>query len=73
MKVKHEWDLVVGNVGTFRYGSNGFEAVRDYNDYVRMSKDNYGRVSGETVILFRDGEVYREYLGILEVCDEEKV
>jgi len=62
-EMKNELALVVGNVGTFRYGSNGFEAVKDYNDYVKMSKANYGRVAGESVILFKNGEIHREHEG----------
>ena len=59
--MKNQYDLVVGNVGTVYTGTNGFEAIRDYNEYVRLSKDNYGRVGGEDVTLFKNGEPYKEY------------
>lgn len=63
---KHKWEVVVGNIGTVYDGSNGFEATKEYNQYVRLSKDNYGRVAGESVILFRDDDVYKEYYGTIE-------
>lgn len=69
MKPKNEWALVIGNIGTIEFHTNGFEAVRAYNDYVTMSKAAVGRASGETVTLFKNGDVHREYIGRYDIED----
>ncbi len=33
----------------------------EFNEYVRLSKAGYGRVSGEPVTLFKDGEIIEEH------------
>lgn len=63
---KHNYQVIVGNIGTVCEGTNGFEAIRTYNQYVKLSKDNYGLSAGEAVTLFRDDDIYREYYGTVE-------
>jgi hypothetical protein len=59
--MKNHWELIVGNLGTVYSGTDGFHAIVDFNEYVKMSKDGYGRVAGEPVTLFKNGEVHKEY------------
>lgn len=61
--IKHNYEVIVGNIGTVYQGNNGFEATKEYNQYVRLSKDNYGRAAGEDVTIIRDNDVYKEYYG----------
>jgi hypothetical protein len=63
--MKNQYQLIVGNVGTVYEGTNGFNAIKDYNQYVKLSKESTGRVSGESVTLIRNDEIYREYEGTL--------
>ena len=55
--------LIVGNIGTVYRGTNGFEAMKQYGQYVALSKAPHGRASGENVTLFCDDEIKREFVG----------
>jgi hypothetical protein len=55
------WKLVVGNLGTVFETKNGYVAQVNFDIYMRLSKRAYGRVSGESVTLFCDDEIHREY------------
>ena len=56
------WEVLVANVGRVFEGKE--RAARAcFNDYVAISKSEYGRASGKSVMLFRDGEIAREYVG----------
>jgi hypothetical protein len=55
------WEVMVSNIGRVFEGTNGFEARATYNQYIRLSKAQYGRASGEGVTLWRDGEITAEY------------
>lgn len=57
------YEVVVGNVGTVYRGSNRRHAEREFRDYVHQSKHAMGRADGESVTIFADGEVVREYVG----------
>lgn len=59
----HDYEVVVGNVGTVYRGKQGFQAHLDYNKYVGISKHGGGRTEGEPVTLFMDGEIVKEYQG----------
>ena len=61
--MKHE--VVVGNIGTV-YTGNYAEAEKAFREYRHQSVKRYGRAAGENVIWFRDGEIYKEYVGKLE-------
>ena len=65
-KAAHDYEVVVGNIGTVYSGRNGFEANKTFGAYVSQSKSNYGRASGESVVLFKDGEITREHEGTVE-------
>lgn len=47
--MKHIWEVLVGNVGCVFHGHNGYDAI--------------GRIAGEPVTLFKDGEIYFEHKG----------
>lgn len=60
MKKKHNYQVVVGNVGTMDY-TNERLARRCYTTYVTMSKTGQTRAAHEPVTLFKDGEIIEEY------------
>jgi hypothetical protein len=61
--MSNNWELVVGNIGSVYQGSNGFEANSRYQTYVGQSKAGYGRAAGESVTLFRNRDLWKEYIG----------
>ncbi len=52
--------VVVGNIGTVYDGSDAAKAISDYIGYLADAKKPYGRASGESVVLFADGEPVRQ-------------
>ncbi len=61
-----EFSIVVSNIGTVLQGLESEKlAYEEYNEWVTASKEAYGRVSGEDVTLFRDGEIIEEHIGHL--------
>ena len=61
-----QWELFVTNIGKVGCFLGGELAVRWYYEYMRRSVAGEGRGGGETVILWRDGDVFAEYVGELE-------
>ena len=61
---QHEYEVIVGNVGTVYKGSDATEAHRLYNHYVELSRTGAGRVAYEDVTLFLDGEPSEEYRAV---------
>lgn len=59
--MKHIWEVLVGNVGCVFHGHNGYDAIQCYGEYKRMSIAKYGRIAGEPVTLFKNGEIYFEH------------
>ena len=56
------YELIVGNIGSVRkYDAMKLQALKDYHEYVVLSKSGSGRVAGEQVVLFRNDEIIREY------------
>ena len=55
------WQVIVDNVGTVFIGINGFNAIKCFNECVSLSKAAYGRMSGESVYLIKNGEINKEY------------
>jgi hypothetical protein len=64
---KHE--VVVGNVGTVLNTDDADKAKRTFDFYINASIVGDGRVAGESVVWFRDGEPLHEYVGQLERGD----
>jgi hypothetical protein len=58
-----KYQVICGNIGTVHNGNNKKEALSIYLEYVKMSKDGYGRSSSEDVYLICNGEPIREYFG----------
>ena len=61
------YTVVVGNVGTICETISERMAWRDYGQYAAMSLASYGRVSGESVTLLRDGEIMAEMVGQYDI------
>ena len=57
-----KYQVIVGNVGTVYDGDDQEQAKRDYRECVSLSKDSeFGRMAGEEVTLFEDGEILKEH------------
>ena len=55
------YEVTVGNIGTVYRGALETTARTEFNEYVRLSKAGFGRVAGEPVTLFKDGEIIKEH------------
>lgn len=56
------YQIVVGNVGTTLETDNRLEALEEYWDCIEMT-ERPGRAEGESVTVFRNGEIFREHAG----------
>ena len=56
-------EVIVGNVGTVYLGFSILRGYREFKECVLLSKENYGRMGGEPVILMVDGEIEDEHEG----------
>jgi hypothetical protein len=63
------YQVIVGNVGTVYDGSNKAHALSEYDAYVLLSVDGYGRVADEGVCLMEDGEPIAEHWVNTELDD----
>lgn len=57
------YEVVVGNIGRVYSGSDWHAAEKAYFEYVDQSQTTWMRASGEDVVIFQDGEIFREYEG----------
>lgn len=64
--MKHNYQVVVGNVGTMDYTDRRL-AEECYNTYVTLSKKCETRAAGESVTLFKDGEIVKEHIGKIDL------
>lgn len=68
-KQLHAYEVIVGNVGVVYAGMNGFKAHVAFQEYKSLSMRGpilgTGRAVGESVTLFRDGEIVKHYAGTL--------
>ena len=55
------FEVTVGNIGTVYSGPDSQIADEMFEHYKELSGGGYGRAAGETVTLFEDGEIAREY------------
>ena len=60
MKKKHNYEVIVGNIGTMPYAVAKL-AKECYNTYVTLSKKGEGRAAHEPVTLLKDGEIIEEH------------
>jgi hypothetical protein len=58
-----QWEVIIGNVGSVYRGTNGFEARQAFFGARKASLSPYGRASGESVVLMRDGDIVQEHEG----------
>ena len=60
-----KYSVIVSNIGTALLTDKEFEARKEFNTYVKLSKEKYGKPSGESVTLFDNeaGEIIKEYIG----------
>lgn len=56
-------EVLVGNIGTVYTGRSSAKALATFREYVGQSKTGRGRAGGESVTMFRDGQIVREYHG----------
>jgi hypothetical protein len=58
---KHQYEVIVGNIGRVHEGGNFIRACGVFVDYMRQSDKGVGRAAGEPVYLMKDGDVRREH------------
>ena len=63
--MKKQYSVIVGNVGTVFYSNTKKDAIATYEEYVKISDSSRGRIGGEDVTLFYDGEPLYEHFGVL--------
>lgn len=63
--MQKQYIVIVSNVGAVFNSTNKKDAIATYKEYVKMSDSSKGRVGGEGVVLFCDGEPLYEYFGVL--------
>ena len=56
-----KYQVMVSNIGTVCDTDERGEALDSYIEYMRASRDGYGKTGGESVVLFNNGEIEREY------------
>ena len=57
-----QYTVTVGNIGIVYDGTNEAVALREYYEYVELSKSGYGRAGDEDVVLIDDAEVREEHI-----------
>lgn len=63
---RHNYEVIVGNVGTVYRGGAKKKALKIYNDYVRISMGyapHASRADGESVVMLCDDDICKEYIG----------
>jgi hypothetical protein len=63
--------IVVGNIGMVYVGNSCTKAEEHYRVYMIQSQHEYGRASGEDVTWFKDGEIFKEYVGVRAEDEQE--
>ena len=58
--MSHDYEVIVGNIGTVYRGENEELAENYYLDYIELAGSGVGRASGEPVTFFVDGEIKKE-------------
>jgi len=56
------YELYVDNVGNVWNGNNSEKAISLFNEYKQVSLSGFSRAGGETVTLFEDGDIIKEYI-----------
>jgi hypothetical protein len=58
-----QYHVIVSNIGTVYIGENRRDALAEFESCKGASKGGVGRMDGEPVTLFENGEILREYVG----------
>lgn len=64
-----EYEVIVSNIGCVHRGTNKKKAMKEFADYMRSSKLEYGRAGGESVDLYSDGEIIKEFTGSIHASE----
>ena len=59
----NKYQVIVGNIGTIYDGDNLKEAAKEFENAMFSSEGGYGRMAGESVTLWADGEPDHEFQG----------
>lgn len=59
---KHDYEVIVGNIGRVFKGSNRKQALKHFHGYKERSLKGRGRASGEPVTMTLDGEAWLNFL-----------
>lgn len=70
MKSKNKYIVNVGNIGNIDY-TNKQLALDCYSTYVSLSKKGITRAAGESVFLFCNDEIVKEYTGTNDLIIED--
>lgn len=62
----HEYEVIVGNVGTVYRGTQRWEALVAYRTYRLQSYFDVGRTGNEEITLIEDGELIYQYTPVFE-------
>lgn len=68
----NNYTVLVGNIGMVLDCQNKAEAEATYREYVSQSKTGVGRAGGETVSFFKNGELFKEYIGTRDITESER-
>lgn len=66
MKIKSEYEVIVGNIGTVCNVSSKQAADGVYAVYKEQSIKGYGRASGEPVTMTKNEEIIKEWVPIVK-------
>lgn len=69
--MKNNYQVIVGNIGTVYSGGSKVIAFETFKEYVQQSKTAHMKVSGETVVLLKNGEIEKEFIGSLSKEGQE--
>ena len=70
MAKRHQYEIIVGNIGTVYAGGSRLFALRAYNEYRAQSNTGRGRAGGESVTMLTDGEISAEHEGSLSASED---
>ena len=56
-----KYKVTVGNIGTVVETNNKSDAMKIFNEYVRQSKNLYGRAANEDVVFWQNEEPAKDF------------
>ncbi len=61
-----KYEVIVGNIGRVYAGNDLMRAAATFHEYQDQSRRGYGLATGESVTMFRAGEIFKEHQGSVE-------